>query len=270
MSQNNSDSMKLQVVAETQISLLALLKDKKGGLPTALNEPRWLQNTLYVLTQTKGIEKMKPDSIARVLVQGAFLNLDFLSKECYAIPYGNELQFQTDYKGEIKVTRMYSISPVREIYAKLIREGDHFEEIVSAGIQTVDFRPLRLNDGAIEGAFAVVQFDDGTMRYESMTLAEILEVRDNYAKTDAGGQHSKAWRKSPGEMYKKTVFRRLCKGITLDFGSTEQQTAWDQASIMEFKKAEKKVQTAASSLDPKEPEMINVTPDPEVAQHDTN
>ena len=45
------------------------------------------------------------------------------------------------------------------------------------------------------------------MIYETMSTFDIEETRTNYSK-QAGGQ---AWTKSTGEMYKKTVLRRLCK-----------------------------------------------------------
>ena len=54
-------------------------------------------------------------------------------------------------------------------------------------------------------------------------------------------------------MYKKTVLRRLCKHISLDFKSTESQQAWDISSDMVFNdKEEQKAQVAASSLDLKQ------------------
>ena len=44
-----------------------------------------------------------------------------------------------------------------------------------------------------------------------------------------------AWTKSFGEMAKKTVLRRLCKHIELDFDSIEQGKVWEETSDMEFK-----------------------------------
>ncbi|RKI36828.1 hypothetical protein D7V86_24895 [bacterium D16-51] len=64
------------------------------------------------------------------------------------------------------------------------------------------------------------------MMYDTMTVAEMEETKKNYSKA----QNSKAWKNSPGEMYKKTVLRRLCKLIDLDFDNIEQQMAFQDGS----------------------------------------
>ena len=68
--------------------------------------------------------KCEAPTVVRTLLKGAFLGLDFFNGECYAIPYGNQCQFQTDYKGEIKLCKRYSSNPIQDIYAKVVREGD--------------------------------------------------------------------------------------------------------------------------------------------------
>ncbi len=51
------------------------------------------------------------------------------------------MEFQTDYKGERKLMKQYSVRPIKDIYAKVVREGDEFEEIIEKGIPTINFRP---------------------------------------------------------------------------------------------------------------------------------
>jgi recombination protein RecT len=164
---------------------------------------------MTVLQDTKDIEKCQPISVARTMLKGAFLGLDFFNRECYAIPYGGSLQFQTDYKGEIKLAKKYSFNPIKDIYAKVVHEGDDFQESIKDGQQTIDFKPIPFNNGEIIGAFAVCLFQDGSMLYETMTKQEIEGIRNNFSKA----KNSPAWVKTPGEMYKKTVLRRLCKLI---------------------------------------------------------
>ena len=130
-----------------------LLNEKAGALPKDFNQTRFLQNCMTVLLDIKDIEKIDAQSISRTLLKGAFLGLDFFNKECYAIPYnrkeGNnwvkDIQFQTDYKGERKLARKYSQRPIKDIYAKLVREGDFFEEGVSNGEAYINFKPATFN-----------------------------------------------------------------------------------------------------------------------------
>lgn len=227
-----------------QNNLMSLLKTKKDALPKDFNETRFIQNCIVVLQDTKDIEKADPASVARTLLKGAFLGLDFFNRECYAICYGGKVQFQTDYKGEKKLVKKYSINPIRDIYAKLIRDGDEFLEEVKDGLQVVNFRPKTLNDGDIIGTFAVCLFKDGSMLYEVMTKKEIEHIKTSFSKQSTG----QAWTKSYGEMARKTVLRRLCKHIEVDFESAEQDKAFEDGSHVEFNKEPNK-QVATSSLD---------------------
>lgn len=231
-----ANKQKSVVLKKSYEQLEHFLQEKSAALPKDFNETRFLQNCMTVLQDTKDIEKMTPVSIARTMLKGAFLGLDFFNRECYAIPYGTQLNFQTDYKGEIKLSKKYSINPIKDIYAKVVREGDYFEEKITDGIQSIDFKPKPFNDGEIIGAFAVCLYHDGSMIYETMSKAQIEKIRQDFSKQKNGLM----WTKTPGEAYKKTVLRRLTKMIELDFDSQEQKRAYDEASGMEFEDEKKK------------------------------
>lgn len=231
-------SKKDRVLSEAHKNLNKLILSKIDAMPKGFNQTRFLQNCMAVLQDTKGIENCNPLSIARTLLKGAFLGLDFFQKECYAIPYGNELQFQTDYKGEIKMAKKYSIRPIRDIYAKVVREGDVFCEEIVEGRQYINFKPEPFSDGEILGAFAVVLYQDGDMEYETMTKKQIEDIRENFSKQKNGLM----WTKTPDEAYKKTVLRRLTKKIEKDFASYEQAESYEQSSDFEFQKSDEGVQ----------------------------
>ena len=220
------------VLKQTNNMLATMLERESGALPKNFNPLRFKQNALAVLNDLD-ITKMKGQefNLARCLMKGAYLGLDFFNKECYVITYGGQPQFMTDYKGEEKHCKKYSINPIKDIYAKLVREGDFFEEVIDGGKQYINFKPVPFNTRNIIGAFAVVYYKDGSMAYETMSKAEIEYIRDNFSKSKNGS----AWTKSFGEMAKKTVLRRLCKHIELDFDNIEQGKAWEESSDMEFK-----------------------------------
>ena len=199
------------------------------ALPKDLNRERFVQNCMTVFEEKPELKQINRLSLMNGLLKGAYMGLDFMNKECYLIQYGNSVQFQTDYKGEIKFVKRYSIRPIHEIYAKVVREGDYFEEKILDGHPSIDFRPQPLNGGKIMGAFAVALFKDGGMQYETMTVEDIQSVRNNYSRAS----QSKAWKCSFDEMAKKTVLRRLCKHIETDFESIEARQAWDEGSGMQ-------------------------------------
>ena len=221
---------------EIHTSLETSLEKQVEALPVNFNKKRFLQNCMTVLQEGQtDFSKCAPSTVVRTLLKGAFLGLDFFNGECYAIPYGDKCQFQTDYKGEIKLAKMYSSNPIKDIYAKIVRNGDEFEEVIIDGRQSINFKPKAFNDGEIIGAFAVCLYKDGSMIYDTMSTAEIEHTRATFSKA----ANSKAWKETKGEMYKKTVLRRLCKLIDLDFTSVEARQAFEDGSAFDVKGEQK-------------------------------
>lgn len=210
--------------------LVDQLTTVQKALPADFNQTRFVQNALSVLNGNPMLQKCSRTSLMEGLLKGAYLGLDFSMKECYLIPYGSEATFQTDYKGEIKFTKKYSKQPIKDIYAKVVRKGDDFEEKIIDGHPSIDFKPIPFNDEDVVGVFAICLFENGSMIYETMSIREVNAVRNNYSKQAQGN----AWKKSFEEMAKKVVLRRLCKHIDTDFESVEMHNAWEEASGMEF------------------------------------
>ena len=219
----------------------ASLDKQVAALPDKFNKQRFMQNCMTVLQDGNAdFSKCEVKTVVRTLLKGAFLGLDFFNGECYAIPYGTSCQFQTDYKGEIKLAKRYSSTPIQDIYAKVVRKDDEFEEVIENGKQYVNFKPKAFNDGEIIGAFAVVLYKDGSMIYDTMSKAEIEHTRQAFSKA----ANSKAWKESYGEMCKKTVLRRLCKLIDLNFDTAEQCQAFEDGSEFDVKGQPKEKYTA--------------------------
>jgi recombination protein RecT len=241
-------------------NLEKLLDAKREAMPQGFNKTRFLQNCMTVLMDTKDIDKCDAVEVSRVLLKGAFLGLDFFNKECYVVIYQGKPSFQTDYKGEKKLAMKYSVRSVKDIYAKVVRQGDEFVEEVIHGKPSITFKPQPFNDGEILGAFAVAMFDDGSMIYETMTVKDIEGIKTNFSrKSRETGQYSKAWslEETKPEMYKKTVMRRLCKNIELDFDTIEQAQAFEDSSDMDFSKDPKPAQQ--SPLNVVEADYTDVT-----------
>lgn len=244
-----------------QEALMKQIAEKIGAMPEGFNKDRFVLNCITLIRdmlkdkkKRENLDGISADSIALCMIKGAFLGLDFLSGECYAIPYGKEMNFQTDYKGEIKVCKKHSIQPIKDIFAKVVREGDLYDEGVDDGKQKLTFKPLPFNNGKMIGAFAIVTFTDGSMLYESMSAEEIENVRQNYSKA----KDSDAWKKSSGEMYRKTVIRRLSKYIEKDFDKVEQLMAYDEGGGVEFQNGLLSTSRQQAAALPDKGEPVNV------------
>lgn len=219
-----------EVATSFSDGLMRRLDAVHEALPANFNKTRFVQNCLSIMNEKPELATYNRDKLFAGLLKGAYLGLDFFKKECYLIPYGKDLQFQTDYKGEIKYVKKYATSPIKDIYAELVREGDVFQKKIVDGQQTIDFEPVAFSQKAVVGAFAVVTFKDGSMQSEVMSTEEINAVRSSYSKA----ANSKPWKNSWGEMARKVVLRRLCKHIDTDFSSANAMEAWNEGSGMDF------------------------------------
>ena len=107
-----------------------------------------------------------------------------------------------------------------------MREGDEFNYKIVDGSPVVNFTPKNFSDADIKGAFAVVMYDDMSMGCVTMSKKEIETTRQHWSKCPT----SPAWLKAPGEMYKKTVLKRLTKMVELNFDNAEQVKAYAEGA----------------------------------------
>lgn len=202
-------------------SLNTSLMEVKGALPKDFNTSRFVQNAVALLNENQQLQDFArangTGQIKAGMMKAAYLGLDFMNKEAYLVPYGKQLNFMKSYIGAIKLCKKYSIRPIKDIYAKLVREGDDYGVEIINNEPKITFKPKPFNSGKVQGAFAVVVFEDGGAQYEEMSLAELEKVR-NCSKMKSGT----VWEKWTEQMYLKSILHRLCKRIEIDFDNAEQ------------------------------------------------
>ena len=200
--------------------------DSTANLPDNVDKQRLALNFISLLQDKPELSKFGCEYLAPMVVRCAKDNLDVLNNEVYIYEgYGGKLTYTPSYKGLRKMAIEKSVKPINQIYSKLIKDGDEFEEEFSNGQQHIHFKSKFGNNGPIVGVFAVCVFADNTEVYEVMTKDE----RDT---CKAKSRNSGAWKDFYGEMAKKSCIRRLCKNITLDF--TDKQQADTFMGVDEF------------------------------------
>lgn len=218
---------------ELQVKFSEQLTDKlaeiSDALPRELNKTRFAQNCVALMNDHPELAKINRAQVIASMLKGAYMGLDYMQGEAYLIPYGNNVQFQTSYKGECKFVKRYSVRPILDIYSKVIRNGDVFKETIVDGKPSITFEPVPFSDEPIVGVFAVVLYKDGGMEYETMTTKDVNDTRNIYSKQANG----KAWKNSWSEMARKSVLRRLCKHIECDFESVEAMKAWEDGGDLD-------------------------------------
>lgn len=224
------------------------------ALPKNFNKARFVQNAMALLTDKPELQKFPHQQILTGLARGAMLGLDFFNKEAYLVNYGNQLVYQTSYIGQQKLIKRYSINPVKNIYAELVREDDLFETGVVENKRYVTFKPKPFSNKPVIGAFAVCEFTNGDLQIETMSFEELESVRKASKMGNAG-----AWKLWTGEMQKKSVIRRLCKKIEIDFETPEQKQIFEADTDIETDPVEirnNEVNESANSVD-FEPQTID-------------
>lgn len=219
---------------EVQVTFSDLLTNKlisiEESLPKTFNRDRFVQNAISVITEKPELQKVNRNQLMLGLVKGAMMNLDYSNREFYLIAYGSSVNFQFDYRGLQKVVKQYSIRPIKDIRSDIVREGDEFQISIIDNKQVINFKPKPFSDAEIVGVFAWIEYSDGEVICERMSVKEINDVRNNYSKQANGN----SWKKSWSEMARKTVIRRLIKTVDISFENVEARKIFDEESDADF------------------------------------
>lgn len=154
------------------------------------------------------IDKVTPESVAFALQDMAIQGLSVAKKQGYFVPYGDKLQFIRSYHGTQAVLKR--LHGVKDIWANVIWKGEEFEVEYNERGQLA-FKGHKVNWKAatgkkedIEGAYCIIEREDGTQFLTIMTMDEILTAWST-AKTQ------NVQNKYPQEMAKRTVINRASK-----------------------------------------------------------
>jgi len=193
-----------------------LTKKNQIALPSNYSPENALKSAWLVLQETQTRDK-KPvlqactqASIQNTLFDMVIQGLSPAKKQCYFIPYGNQLQLSRSYLGTVAVTKR--LKGIKDVKAHVIYEGDTFEteyDIATATVRIKEFKPSfgTIDIKKIIGAFAVIIGENGPIHTEIMTIAQIKSAwNQGNAKGNSGAHNNFA-----EEMAKKSVINRACK-----------------------------------------------------------
>lgn len=156
------------------------------------------------------IDKVTPESVAFALQDMAIQGLSVAKKQGYFVPYGDKLQFLRSYHGTQAVLKR--LNGVKDIWANVIWKGEEFEvEYNERGqlafkAHTVNWKAATGKKEDIEGAYCIIEREDGDQFLTIMTMDEIATAWST-AKTQ------NVQNKYPQEMAKRTVINRASKAF---------------------------------------------------------
>lgn len=203
-------------------SIKRALENNKGAiaavLPQHLTAERLFKLVTTAASRSPDLLDCTPESVVLAVMQASALGLEPNTPLQLAalVPFKNkhkgnrmEAQFIPMYKGLIRLA--YQSGEVTKIHARLVHERDSFE-LIEGVHEDIKHKRYRGSEGrgAIVGAYAVAHMRNGEPLFEFMDLEELEAIRNSSKAKEDG-----PWVDHRGEMYRKTVLRRLCKFLPL-------------------------------------------------------
>lgn len=156
------------------------------------------------------LEVCTKESICNAFLDMVTSGLSVSKKQGYFVVYGNKLQFDQSYIGDIAIAKR--VANVKEVNAVTVYKDDVFEYEVdfTSGRKKVTKHVQKLQNidlTKIVGAYAVVSYNDGSSDCEIMTIDQI---KTSWSMGGAKG-NSPAHNKFADQMCEKTVIARALK-----------------------------------------------------------
>lgn len=225
----------------TRVSNRVVEMEQEGqiNLPEGYSVTNALQAAFFTLTEvdfgkkTSLIDSCTKESVAFALQNMAIQGLSVAKKQGYFVAYGDKLQFQRSYHGTKAIIQR--MDGIRDVWANVIWSGDVVEVEYEKGALRVvkhehDWKSRTGKKQDIEGAYAIVEREDGTQYTEIMTMDEILTAWST-------SRNKSVQDKYPQEMAKRTVINRLGKHfINTSDDSDMLALAMHQADESEFER----------------------------------
>ena len=176
-------------------------------------------------------------SVVNSLTMMVINGYNVAKKHCAFVKYGNQLICQPEYFGHLMVAKRDA--DVKDVNAQCVYQGDEFIYEIDTNngrMRLVKHIPKIENQDTskIKGAYAIVEFNDGTTKMEVMTLAQIK----NAWNMGAAKGNSKMHNNFTDQACKKTVMTRAVK---VEINSSDDSELEDDSALRarETTKAEK-------------------------------
>lgn len=149
------------------------------------------------------------DAVINVAAIGISLNP--AKKQCYLVPRDGKICLDISYMGLIDLA--VQDGAVRWAKAELVYSSDVFRLNGHGVAPTHNSDPFSKDRGEIIGAYCVAKLPDGDFMTETMSIDDILAIRDRSAawKAWVSKQKKCPWVTDHGEMCRKTVVKRASK-----------------------------------------------------------
>ena len=154
--------------------------------------------------------------MAQALLGMVTQGLNPAKNQCYFIPYGNKMQIQRSYHGNIMMLKRDA--GAKDVVAQIIYKGDSFKQELDGTGRIKDIKHeqdfFNIDKDNIVGAYCTIVFDDDRDNYiEIMTIDQIKQawMQSSMIRDEQALGKSKTHNNFKEEMAKKTVINRAAK-----------------------------------------------------------
>lgn len=209
---NKQNAMVTKVAEKVQ----SMVENNQINIPENYSIVNAVQAAYFKLTEvdfkkkTSLIESATKESVAFSLQDMAIQALSVAKNQGYFIVYGDKMQFVRSYHGTQAVLKR--MNGVKDIWANVIWKGEEFEVFYNDRGQLafkshqVDWKAATGNKDDIEGAYCIIEREDGVQFLTVMTMAEI---QTSWSQSSMAAVQNKY----PQEMAKRTVINRAAKAF---------------------------------------------------------
>lgn len=207
---------KNELVTKVATKVQAMVENNQINIPENYSIVNAVQAAYFKLTEvdfkkkTSLMDSATPASVAFSLQDMAIQALSVAKNQGYFIVYGDKMQFVRSYHGTQAVLKR--LNGVKDVWANVIWKGENFDvEYNDRGqlafkAHEVDWKAATGKKEDIEGAYCIIEREDGVQFLTVMTMAEI---KTSWSQSSMSAVQDKY----PQEMAKRTVINRASKAF---------------------------------------------------------
>ncbi len=207
---------KNELVTKVANKVKAMVENNQINIPENYSIVNAVQAAYFKLTEvdfkkkTSLMDTATTESVAFSLQDMAIQALSVAKNQGYFIVYGDKMQFVRSYHGTQAVLKR--LNGVKDVWANVIWKGEKFDvEYNDRGqlafkAHEVDWKAATGKKEDIEGAYCIIEREDGVQFLTVMTMAEI---KTSWSQSSMSAVQDKY----PQEMAKRTVINRASKAF---------------------------------------------------------
>lgn len=259
---NKQNAIVTQVAKKVQ----SMVENNQINIPANYSIVNAVQAAYFKLTEvdfkkkTALIDTATTESVAFSLQDMAIQALSVAKNQGYFIVYGDKMQFTRSYHGTQAVIKR--MSGVKDIWANVIWKGETFDvEYNERGqlafkAHQVDWKAATGNKDDIEGAYCIIERDDGV---QFLTVMTMDEIKTSWSQSSMATVQNKY----PQEMAKRTVINRASKAfINTSDDSDLFIGAVNRTTENEFEEGRKEINPEYEIRQNANTEKLDIQPEP--------